>query len=254
MAEKAAQGLANGKPPLGYRSEKLPSGKRERKAPDPETMPILLELLRCYATGKYSCLTLADHLNSLGYRNRLGQPFSEGSVRSVLDNRFYEGKVVWHPDKPEEQVRDGDHMVPPEVKELWRDCQRVRAQRSTPWSRRPRSGPRVYLFSGVLACEACGSRYRGQAVVRRRHFFQRLGHPHGSCPVRPRSLGVKVVTSQFGERVLPYLRLGEEFISQVARVLSEGNQQARDSVQGQVGRLEHALEQLRKQHIWGGPV
>ena len=64
---KHEAGAANGKPPLGYRSEKLDSGKRERKVPDPETMPVLVELLRSYATGKHSYYSLATHLNSLGH-------------------------------------------------------------------------------------------------------------------------------------------------------------------------------------------
>ena len=51
MAEKAANGLANGLSPLGYRSETGDSGKRERKVPDPETMPIVRRLLEEYASG-----------------------------------------------------------------------------------------------------------------------------------------------------------------------------------------------------------
>lgn len=251
MWVKHHEGLANGKPPLGYRSEKLPSGKRERKVPNSETMPTLLELLRRYATGRYSAHTLADHLNSLGHRNRMGKPFTEGSIRAVLDNRFYEGKVVYHPGRSDEEVRDGTHEVPQEVKELWRKCQEVRAQRSTPWSRRPKSAPRVYLFSGVLTCNACGSRYKGQAIVRRPHFFQRLSHQRQACPVRPQSLGMKVVSSQFAEKVLPLLQFGEGFIPLVTRALAQGTQEGGPSIQEQVQRLERALDQLRKQHLWG---
>ncbi len=84
-AEKAAQGLANGVPPLGYRSEKLENGKRERKVPDigdagDKTntcgMEALLALLQGYASGQYSYRTLAEVLNSQGYRNRVGNPFT----------------------------------------------------------------------------------------------------------------------------------------------------------------------------------
>jgi DNA invertase Pin-like site-specific DNA recombinase len=251
MAEKAAQGLANGKPPLGYRSEKLASGKRERKVPDSQTLPVLLELLHGYATGRYSYWSLAAYLNAQGYRARLGQPFSEGSIRAVLDNRFYEGKVVYHPGRSDEEVRDGTHEVPQEVKDLWLRCQEVRSRRSTPWSRYPKSAPRVYLFSGVLTCDACGSRYKGQAIVRRPHFFQRLSHQRQACPVRPQSLGMKVVTSQFAERVLPYLRFDADFTALVTKALAHGGQQTSSSIQDQMQRLERALDQLRKQHQWG---
>ena len=54
LSRKASHGFANGRPPLGYKSEKLENGKRERKVSDPETLPTLIELLECYATGSYS--------------------------------------------------------------------------------------------------------------------------------------------------------------------------------------------------------
>ncbi len=86
---KHEQGIANGVPPLGYKSEKLDNGKRERKVPDfnglrgdPKAGSIeaLLALLRGYASGQHSYQTMADHLNAQGYRNREGEPFTKGSV------------------------------------------------------------------------------------------------------------------------------------------------------------------------------
>ncbi len=61
MAKKAEQGLANGVPPLGYKSEKLDNGKRERKVPNwgglgdnPRVggMEALSEMLQSYASGQ----------------------------------------------------------------------------------------------------------------------------------------------------------------------------------------------------------
>jgi hypothetical protein len=72
MAKKASQGLANGVPPLGYKSESLENGKRERKVPDWKGkhdnvkiggMEALLRLVRSYASGEYSYLSLAEALN-----------------------------------------------------------------------------------------------------------------------------------------------------------------------------------------------
>ena len=128
-AEKASQGYANGPAPLGYRSDKLASGRRERKVPDPETMPVLKELLRCYAGGSYSLQTLADHLNAMAYRTSTGRLFTKTSIEAVLSNRFYEGKAIYHPGRPDEEVRDGIHDVAPEVKDLWLRCQGVRGRR-----------------------------------------------------------------------------------------------------------------------------
>ncbi len=49
FAEKAGQGYAVGRPPLGYRNEKAPSGRGARMVLDPETLPALLAALRGYA-------------------------------------------------------------------------------------------------------------------------------------------------------------------------------------------------------------
>ena len=94
--EKASQGIANGVPPLGYRTEKLPNGKRATKVIDLESMPALVTLLRAYASGKHSFLTVSELLNSKGYRNRMGEPFVPGSIKAVLDTVFYDGKVIYH--------------------------------------------------------------------------------------------------------------------------------------------------------------
>ena len=55
FAEKAAQGHAVGRPPLGYRNEKSPSGRGARMVLDEDTMPALLAALRGYAGGN-ACL------------------------------------------------------------------------------------------------------------------------------------------------------------------------------------------------------
>ena len=152
MAEKAAQGLANGAPPLGYRSQLGSSGRREQKVPEPDAMPALLALLRGYALGDHSYQSLADELNSQGFRTRQGEPFTLGAVKSVVDNPFYSGKVYFHRGKPDEQIVDGIHEVSDEIKELWLKCQEVRSQRRV--SARPelRREHRSYSFSKILNC------------------------------------------------------------------------------------------------------
>ena len=63
FAEKAVQGHAVSRPPLGYRNEKAPSGRGARMVLDPDTLPALLGALRGYAEGKQSLRTLSQELN-----------------------------------------------------------------------------------------------------------------------------------------------------------------------------------------------
>ena len=102
LAEKADHGLAIGPPPLGYKSEILPGRRGERKIPDHKSMPVLLMLLKDYATGRSSFRQVADRLNAHAYRTRTGMPFTGASIRDVLSNRFYEGKVIYHQRLPME--------------------------------------------------------------------------------------------------------------------------------------------------------
>jgi len=151
LYEKASLGHAIGRAPLGYRQEKSPSGRGARIVPDERTMPVLTELLREYASGRYSFRTLALELNGKGHRTASGKPFTESSISTVLNNRFYDGKAVYHRGQPDEVIRDGLHHVPEEVKELWQRCQDVRVERSTPGRHSPPGREqRVYPLTEVM--------------------------------------------------------------------------------------------------------
>jgi hypothetical protein len=173
---KYESGIANGNPPLGFKSEKTDNGMRERKVLDmngiggnPKIGSIytLLALLKGYVSGKYSYLKLADHLNAQGYRTRLGTLFTKGSVEQVLENKFYEGKIVYHPGKSDEEVRDGKQEVPEEIKELWKQCQEVKFRRNKQPDGRPRLPRRAYPFSKVALCDVCNRNYVGQPSHRK---------------------------------------------------------------------------------------
>ena len=228
LTEKASQGLANGKPPLGYRSQKLENGKRERKIPDPDTIPALVELLRSYASGNYSYQTLANHLNAQGYRTRLGQPFTSGSVEHVLQNRFYEGKAVFHPGRLDEEVevRDGVHEAPDNIKELWLVCQEVKRRRTKAQGRGQRAKSRAYPFSGILTCDESSSGYKGLAKYRDdNRVLRKLIHKRSQCTIRPRTQRIEAVSDQFSERVLTYMSLPDDFVDTATRAFAQQNVQ-----------------------------
>ena len=94
LAEKASQGHAIGRPPLGYRTEKSPSGRGAHHVTDTKTMPALQALLKGYVSGKHSFLSLSQELNSREHRRSDGKPFTESSISTVLNNRFYQGDAV----------------------------------------------------------------------------------------------------------------------------------------------------------------
>jgi hypothetical protein len=67
--------------------------------------------------------------------------------------------------------------------------------------------------------------------------------------VRPRSRSVESLSEQFAVRVLPWLRLDPGWKAQIIEALREEPKVAVDEQVMQ--RLQSALKNLRKQHIWG---
>ena len=248
-----AHGYAVGLPPLGYKSEILSGRKGERKVPDPKTMPALLILLQDYATGEVSFVDVADWLNAQGFRTRNGRPFTGASVRDVLANRFYEGKVVYHEGLSDELVAEGAHAVPQEVKGLWTKCQEVKMLRRNTTVGHPRGPARHFPLSRVLFCHRCANPYYGEIVGKQDRVDLRLSHerrgPGRYCNPKPRSRSVPALVDQMGERVMPYLRLDSRWKTRIIAALKAYEPQEEDH--SQVEQLHRALEDLRKQHIWG---
>ena len=251
--------IANGKPPLGYKSEKHDNGKHEIKVPelqdlggDPKkgSMETLVYLLKEYATGSYSYESLAEKMTIQGYRTRLGKPLTKGGVEVVLSNRFYEGKAVFHPGKLDEDVKDGKQIVPDEVKSLWLECQKVKSKRTQRRIGRPRLENRCYLFSKVSICDECGSHYGGQPVSRKSgQSIRRLSHRRPFCKVEPHSIRVENLMAQFRKDILPYFNLGNECKTIVLSSLpKEKDYSVQDNTRQMIDR---ALKNLRKQHLWG---
>jgi hypothetical protein len=216
-------------------------------------MEALLALLRGYQSGQHSYESLSEHLNSQLYRNREGKLFTRRSVEHVLFNRFYEGKVVYHPKLPDMELLDGVHQVPDEVRELWLQCQEVKQERAKTAAGHPRRPSRTYPFSRILSCWNCGSPYHGEAVLKPTGEVLRLFHVRQgdgkACSTRPLSQTVAAVSEQFNSRVLTYLQLGARWKTRIVGALRRDQGKTEDAAR--VQRIQRALENLRKQHRWG---
>lgn len=216
-------------------------------------MPALLLMLREYATGNSSFRDVADCVNAAGYRKRNGGLFTGYNIRDVLHNRFYEGKIVYHQGLDDEMVIDGCHEIPEEVRDLWLRCQEVKKSRANNSAGHPREEHHVYPFSRVLKCQSCGGTYHGEAVHHGSRTDLRLTHERRtsgrSCGIRPRSCSVNQLSQEFSERVLSYIHLNDDWKTLVVAALHAeskvpNNQEQRD-------RITRALNNLRKQHLWG---
>ncbi len=249
LAEKASMGHAIGRAPLGYRQEKNASGRGAWAAPDEKTMPALLHLLRGYTSGKFSFRTLAQDLNSKGYQTSDGRPFTESSISTVLNNRFYDAITVYHRGRPDEQIRDGIHHVPPEVRDLWRRCQEVRRERGKPGRTSPPAREqRIYPFSGVTVCNECEETYHGITTHWRDRRYPRMAHSWRRCGAIPSSVSEPAMAEEFAERVLACVDLDGGWREAVVPALANEGPKPDHSLD--IKRIQGALANLRKQHLW----
>lgn len=155
--ERARQGYHNNREPFGYDKDAdglLIPNETERLG--------LQQAFELYATGNYSDNDIAQWLNQNGYIAKSGRPFATDTVRDILQNKIYIGKIKYRPASAKEgraprsqaQYFQGKH-IPIIDEELFELCQQARrAKRS---QNRVESGAdkAIYLLSGILYCAEC---------------------------------------------------------------------------------------------------
>ncbi|MFH1142054.1 MAG: recombinase family protein [Chloroflexota bacterium] len=249
-AEKAAHGHALGHAPLGYKTAKAPSGRGACLVPDEKTMPVLLALLRGYASRQHSFQSLARHLNAHGYRTSYRNPFTETSVNQVVSNPFYTGKFYYHKGRPDQELRDGVHQVPEEVRTLWSQCHEAKLEKLASGRPSPAArGHRIYPLTGVLVCDSCGQPFHGVSTISKPRSYPRMFHSWHRCDMRPMSVAAPTVEREFAERVLSQVNLDDGWRDAVIRAMTAEGPEPDHSLE--IKKLESAMANLRKQHLWG---
>ena len=104
-----------------------------------------------------------------------------------------------------------------------------------------------------MRCHLCGNPYHGEAVHYRGRTQLRLTHERRNlgrkCNTWPRSRSVDSLCKEFNDRVLAHVKLDESWINSVISMLHDKDEQ--DRFKEQRNKFQRALENLRKQHLWG---
>ena len=157
--ERGIQGLHNNRAPFG-----LKKNKEKILVPDEDELPGLLMAFEAYATDKYSDNDIAALLNEKGYKSKTGRPFSKDTVRDILQNQTYLGKIKYQKyqrrsdgrrsyDAPVEWY-DGQHESVID-QTLFDKCMQVRAKRRSHC--KPTSKYNPYLLRNLIYCHRCCS-------------------------------------------------------------------------------------------------
>lgn len=132
----------SGKAKWGYVYDRA----RKVHVPHPEQGPVLRDMYRRYVAGE-SVYGLVRWLNGHGWRTLAGKPWSDRTLRRVLDSGFAAGWFSY-----QGELHQGVHE-PLIDADLWQAYLDARADRRTLPPARERS---VYLLSGLVRCARCG--------------------------------------------------------------------------------------------------
>ncbi len=217
--ERALKGLHLGGIPFGYQScwEEVNKLRQPRCQPEhrgglhihPQEGPVVLELYRRYATGQTTLATLAGWLNDQGFRTRNMHKLEDGagnlaagprlfttaSVRGILHNVFYTGKV-----KHGDQVMPGSHeaLVTPELFQAVQLALQKNSGRNRTLDPHPE---REYLLKGLIRCAWCGYPMWSQTYTNGHKYYreQRGTRGAGYCVGRSSSLPCEIPDGQMDQ-------------------------------------------------------
>ncbi len=219
MAEKFSRGEPVCAPPFGYRMD----GKSF--APDPEEAPVVQMIFSEFCAGA-PIREIAAMLGAMGLRTKRGNPFESRSVRYILRNPVYLGKLCrkQQRQRPEAgaSLLDIPAVHPPLVDETcWVQVQERLAQTDGHPAASRAPAPQTPLH-GLVHCSNCNSRLVGSG----KHSLQCHAYAKGRCAVS-HSISVRLLEQSvfqaleqvFGTACLPRLSAAPQGSSPCAALL-----------------------------------
>jgi hypothetical protein len=194
---------------------------------DPQKGPIVLEMFTRYATGKYSDIQIAEWLNEQGLLTNRSHPFGKDTVRDMLCNPYYAGKIryrgmsvrpkgVSYRSTPP-NISQGKHE-PIISEELWQRCQEVRLSRRVHVKTKQKT-VRVNLLQGLAVCARCERKLRIQTPKKGPTYYREDSHLRGyrDCMDISQSVRASVIDEQVAELVKS-LKLSSDWDESVRRL------------------------------------
>ncbi|OME60887.1 resolvase [Paenibacillus odorifer] len=188
--QRAKTGSHNGKVPLGYRVVKGSTDGRGRNTKviivEEEAM-LVRKIFELYASGK-GLKSIANALNRDGYTTKTKGPFSTCSIRDLLDNPMFIGKIRYNQyENWSEKRRKGKSTNPilvdglhPAIidQSLWDKVRLLRQKKSSMPKKRFEG---EYLLTGIIRCPECGAAMTASRTVNRMKDGSKVTRMYYSC-------------------------------------------------------------------------
>jgi len=234
LGERAEQGRHLGGIPFGYLScwEGPKGGRLLTCVPehpggihlDAAEAEAVTEIFQRYASGSTTLSQLAAWMNNQGFRTRNmhhrededdGRPaesrmFTTASIRGILHNPFYAGKIKHH-----DELLPGFHeaLVSEDLFQAVQIAMKRNSGRSETLQSRPE---REYLLKGLIKCVHCGLPMWAQTYTNGNRYYreQKGSRGTGFCVGKSRSLPCHVPEEHIGQ-IVASIALPEAWMDRV---------------------------------------
>ncbi|MFC1968150.1 recombinase family protein [Chloroflexota bacterium] len=269
LDQRAREGKHTGGIPFGYESCWI-RGKNDEKTLrcNPEHSagihiystegPTVTELFHRYASGSATLSQLALWVNEQGLRTRnmhklpgpdgilSAEPrlFTTASIRVILHNPFYTGKVKYN-----DELFPGTHepLVSQEIFDIVQITLKKNSGRSETLSPRP---AREYLLKGLVRCAYCGMPMWAQTYYNGRRYYRehKASRGHGVCSAASGSIPCHVADSQV-IHLVENIELGDRWLEEVLTIISVKDEAERINKKKQ--DIQQRLRRMAKTYIDG---
>lgn len=188
MKQRAKMGKWNGGIVLGYQSVKDGHDKEKSKLEIvEEEAEIVRMIFQLYASGR-GLRSLVNHINQLGYKTKKGNMFAIATIKGILQNPIYIGKIRYNRMQNWNEKRrkgknanpiivDGEHEPIIGI-DLWNKVQKIYKEKS----QKPiRNFSGSYPLTGLLKCPECGASMVAGVTKKRRKDGSYNVHKYYYC-------------------------------------------------------------------------
>lgn len=191
MKQRARSGQWNGGKVLGYRSSQTIRGQRHRRDSTLEIVPdeaaIVLKIFELYASGR-GLKAIANQINREGLTTKRGNAFSTDSIKQIILNPVYIGKIRYlQHEHWNERRRKGKNASPILVEgghepivsdELWEKVQLLQRSKAVTSSR---TFDGKYTLTGLMRCPQCGAAMVASRTVNKLKDGSRIVRRYYAC-------------------------------------------------------------------------
>jgi len=259
LKERALNGYPNGDIPFGYRrtAPEILSGEKSKVYIVPEEAEAVKHIFQVYSTGGHSLASLAVWLNKNGFKTRNKREFKDGSgnlvsgprpftlysVRWILHNSFFTGKVKYHG-----QLQPGLHEALID-QELYDQVQ-ARLKSAKNHSKTVSPSYRKYLLKGLARCIYCGYPLWSETSNRGYTLYRepQNSHAHCNCPANGKTIGCPTIDKQV-DSIVKSLVLIPSWREKVVERLSTVSE--RENIIDQRKQVKGKLKRLGRTFIDG---